>query len=241
MSHIAHSSSPLLASPMHTPPSRPTRPRLSRGISSRKLATPPVPPSLRDHPLLDVVAHGSCISTPGIGTPCSGPPSCITSPASVPSSRRSSISASSPLARPLEKLPLPSPTNLWALPPRPSPPISGPWSSPCQSEPVADAMGLLDTVPAGSTVSVATHGGYPWHTAPGTACSPGHGRAQGYEYMSLQLGLHHPSRRHPPPAHHLIPAQPDDARTPTSGQRHNVGSLHTHSPRPSPPMTPAAA
>ncbi|KAG9127656.1 hypothetical protein FRC07_011242 [Ceratobasidium sp. 392] len=243
MSHDTSASSSLLPPP--TPPSRPTRPRLSRGISSRRPQPPPVPPSLRDHPLLDVVANGS--SSSASGSSSSTGSSANTTP-TVPSShprsdsRRSSLSASSPPYRPADRIPLPSPTGLWTLPPRPSPPIGGPWSVPIgnESEPVGDAMGLLDTVPAGSTMSAASPSGYPWH-------AQGRPRAQGHDYTPVPhhgpgYALYPPttSRRpapHPHPhAHAQVPTSP-------SRQRHNhpVGTLHTHSPQPSPPVTPAAA
>ncbi|KAG8680429.1 hypothetical protein FRC09_018241 [Ceratobasidium sp. 395] len=240
MSHDAPASSSLLPPP--TPPSRPTRPRLSRGISSRKPQPPPVPPSLRDHPLLDVVANGSSSSTSASSssTASSANNTPIVSSSHPHShSRRSSLSASSPPYRPADKIPLPSPTGLWTLPPRPSPPIGGPWSAPIgsQPEPVGDAMGLLDTVPAGSTVSAASPSGYPWH-------AQGHPRVQGYDYSAQHRGpgyaLYPPAanRRHHshPHAHAQVPTSP-------SRQRHNhaVGTLHTHSPQPSPPVTPAAA
>lgn len=228
------SSTSIHASPTLTPPSRPTRPRLSRGISSRKPAPPPVPPSLRDHPLLDAVTHASSSSSSSGAS---------TSPASMGSSRQSSVAAS-PSVRPVDKIPLPSPTSLWSVPPRPSPPISGPWSTatPCNAEPVGDAMGLLDTVPAGSTISVASPGGYPWHAMVGSACVPpgtGHNRTpQGYDHVSMPLGAHRPSHRHPQRSEHKPARSPGVG---TAGQRHNVGTLHTHSPQPSPPVTPAAA
>lgn len=243
-SHESSASSSLLHP--QTPPQRPTRPRLSRGISSRRPQPPPVPPSLRDHPLLDVVANnGSCSST------SSSSNSAGTTPIPTTHSRRSSLSASSPRPRAADKIPLPSPTGLWALPPRPSPPIAGPWSPPSLPDPIGDSMGLMDTVPAGSTVSAASPGGYPWH-APGA----GRGRAQGYEYMSMQLNMpgyalypaSTPSsvpRRHPhPPPHphgHANSGKPSSGSPNKNAQRHNVGTLHTHSPQPSPPITPAAA
>ncbi|KAJ1309878.1 hypothetical protein OPQ81_006641 [Rhizoctonia solani] len=219
-----------------TPPTRPTRPRLSRGISSRKLAPPPVPPSLRDHPLLDVVAHSSSSSSSGLGASSSSGTSSVTSPGSVPSSRRSSVSASSPVGRPTDKLyplPLPSPTNLWSRPAHPSPPIGGPWNR-CDAEPIKDTMDLFDTVPAGSSVSVASPNGYPWHTAPGTTTT-GYAR----EFVSKQPNLHLPRRQALTPQSHPH----ENIRSPGSvnPQRHNVGTLHTHSPQPSPPVTPAAA
>ncbi|KAG8747629.1 hypothetical protein FRC10_000172 [Ceratobasidium sp. 414] len=216
-----------------TPLSRATRPRLSRGISSRKPQPPPVPPSLRDHPLLDVVSTSTASSSTG-----SSSGNTPIAPASH--SRCSSLPASSPLSRSTDKIPLPSPTGLWTLPPRPSPPIAGPWSAPtqCEPEPVRDAMGLLDTVPAGSTVSAAGSDGYPWH-------AQGRARAQGYDYMSIQH--HAPGRAHPH-SHSHSHSQPHahaQPRVPTSPRRqrqsHPAGTLHTHSPRPSPPVTPATA
>lgn len=238
-SHDSSASSSLLHP--QTPPQRPTRPRLSRGISSRRPQPPPVPPSLRDHPLLDVVANGSSSST------SSSSNSAGTTPRATTHSRRSSLSASSPRSRTTDKIPLPSPTGLWTLPPRPSPPIAGPWCPPSLPDPVGDSMGLMDTVPAGSTVSAASPGGYPWHAA-GT----GRGRAQGYEYMSMPLNMpayalypaSTPSsgtsaRRHPHP--HTDSARPVGSSPSKNAQRHNVGTLHTHSPQPSPPITPAAA
>ncbi|KAG8691323.1 hypothetical protein FRC11_004968 [Ceratobasidium sp. 423] len=220
------------------PPTRPTRPRLARGISSRKLAPPPVPPSLRDHPLLDVVAHANSSSSSGFGASSSSGASSITSPGSIASSRRSSISASSPVGRPTDKLyplPLPSPTNLWSLPAHPSPPIGGPWNA-CDVERIKDTMVLFDTVPAGSSVSVATPNGYPWHAAPGSAtCTTGYAR----EFVSKQPNLHLPRRQALTPQSH--PHESVRSPGPISSQRHNVGTLHTHSPQPSPPVTPAAA
>lgn len=222
-----------------TPPTRPTRPRLTRGISSRKPAPPPVPPSLRDHPLLDVVAHASSSSSSGIGASSSSGASSITSPGSVASSRRSSVSASSPVGRPTDKLyplPLPSPTNLWSLPAHPSPPIGGPWNLTCDNEPIKDSMKLFDTVPAGSSVSVATPNSYPWQMAPGTTtCATGHSR----EFVSKQPNLHLPRRQARTPQSH--PHEGVRGTGTVNSQRHNVGTLHTHSPQPSPPVTPAAA
>ncbi|KDN51780.1 hypothetical protein RSAG8_00328, partial [Rhizoctonia solani AG-8 WAC10335] len=226
-------------SPSTLPPTRPARPRLSRGISSRKLAPPPVPPSLRDHPLLDVVAHAGSSSSSGLGASGSSGASSVISPGSVASSRRSSVSSSSPVGRPTDKvypLPLPSPTNLWPLPTHPSPPIGGPWNLISAVEPIKDSMDLCDTVPAGSSVSAATPNGYPWQMAPGTAtCATGYAR----ELVSKQPNLHLPRRQALTPQSHPR----EGVRSPGSvnPQRHNVGTLHTHSPQPSPPVTPAAA
>ncbi|CEL51910.1 hypothetical protein RSOLAG1IB_00447 [Rhizoctonia solani AG-1 IB] len=234
-------SNPQPLSAIHSPQNltRPTRPRLSRGISSRRPAPPPVPPSLRDHPLLDVVAYANSSSSSGLGTSSSSGTSSMTSPGSVASSRRSSVSASSPVARPADKLhplPLPSPTGLWSLPAHPSPPIGGPWQLAPVVEPIRDSMDLFDTVPAGSTVSVASPSGYPWHATSGTAVS-----ATGYarELVTKQPNLHLPRRQALTPQSHPH----DTIRSPgtVNPQRHNVGTLHTHSPQPSPPVTPAAA
>lgn len=224
--------------PMPSNIARPSRPRLTRGISSRKLAPPPVPPSLRDHPLLDVVANANSSSSSGLGASSSSGASSITSPGSVASSRRSSVSSSSPIGRPADKiypLPLPSPTNLWSRPTHPSPPIGGPWNPIYAVEPIKDSMALFDTVPAGSSVSAATPTGYPWQTAPGTTiCATGYAR----ELASKQPNLHLPWRQARTPQAHPL----EGVRSPGSvGQRHNVGTLHTHSPQPSPPVTPAAA
>ncbi|KAF8610249.1 hypothetical protein BDV93DRAFT_550086 [Ceratobasidium sp. AG-I] len=246
-SHESSASSSLL--PPSTPPQRPQRPRISRGISSRRPQPPPVPPSLRDHPLLDVVANGNSSAA------SSSSNSTGVTPIPTPHSRRSSLSTTSPLFRATDKIPLPSPTGLWTLPPRPSPPLAGPWSPPTIPDPVGDAMGLLDTVPAGSTISAASPGGYPWH-APGA----GRGRAQGYEYMSMPPNMPayalYPAstptsssgmsaRRHahapPHPRAHANTGRSAGGSPSKNGQRHNVGTLHTHSPQPSPPVTPAAA
>ncbi|KAF8710509.1 hypothetical protein RHS03_02041, partial [Rhizoctonia solani] len=227
------------SSPNLIPPARPTRPRLSRGISSRRPAPPPVPPSLRDHPLLDVVAHGNSSSSSALGTSSSSGASSMTSPGSVASSRRSSVSASSPVGRPADKLhplPLPSPTNLWSLPAHPSPPIGGPWQLAPDVEPIRDSMDLFDTVPAGSTVSVASPSGYPWYATTGTTASPaGHAR----EFATKQPNLHLPRRQALTPQSH--PYEVVRSSGTVSSQRHNIGTLHTHSPQPSPPVTPAAA
>ncbi|QRV86661.1 hypothetical protein RhiJN_14679 [Ceratobasidium sp. AG-Ba] len=251
-SHDIPTPSALLPPP--TPPQRPTRPRLSRGISSRRPQPPPIPPSLRDHPLLDVVANGSSSSASASSSSTSSSTNNTPTAASHskrPHSRRSSLSTS-PLSIPVDKMsvPLPSPTGLWTLPTRPSPPIAGPWSAPIGIDPelVGDAMGLMDTVPAGSTISAASPNGYPWHAQVQR-------RTQGYDCMSVPhhtpgYTLYPPaaaSRRPGPYPHphsqtlphghaHQVPTSP-------SRQRHNhpVGTLHTHSPQPSPPVTPAAA